>query len=160
LKTSFTAVAVMAMLAIAGCGSSDKKKSSSGSSGSNGALSYSDLDKQANTICKAATDKVAPLSSKFTGQAANDAPLYGQLLPVAKDRLAKLKALKPPAELKTTFDQYIALENGQITAAASVQSAAQSGDDAAYKQALLVLKKGGIKSDDVASKLGAVECTK
>jgi hypothetical protein len=160
LKTSFTAVAVMAMLAVAGCGSSDKKKSSSGSSGSNGALSYSDFGKQASAICKTANDKANALSSKFTGSAANDAPLFDTIVPAIQDGVAQFKKLKPPAELKAPYDEFIAVSDQQVTADQAAQTAAKSGDDAAYHQALLALKPLDAKSKAAASQLGAAECAK
>jgi hypothetical protein len=147
----------MAALAIAGCGGSDKKKSDSGS---NGALSYSQFGQKANAICKAANDKVNPLSSKFTGQAANDAPLYDTVIPTIKDGVAQFKKLQPPAELKASYDEFIAVSDQQITADEAAQTAAKSGDDAAYQQALSALKPLSAKSNAAASKLGAAECAK
>jgi hypothetical protein len=155
LKTFITAVALAAAFAVAGCG--DDKKSDSGS---NGALSYSEFDKQANAICKENNDKTKPLSSKFTGSAQNDAPLFDTAVPAIKDGVAKFKELKPPPELQSTFDEFTASADQQIAATATAQSAAKTGDDAAYQQALKELQKIGQEGDVLASKLGAVECTK
>lgn len=158
MKTFITAVAVAAALATAGCGGDDKKKSDSGSSDSNRALSYDEFGQKANAICTATNAKVKPLSEKFTGSAANDAPLFDTVLPAIKDGVAQFKKLKPPSELQAPFDEFISISDQQIAASATAQTSAQTGDDAVYQEALEELQGLDEQSDLAASKLGAAEC--
>lgn len=142
-------VAAIAALGVAGCGGSSNKS-----------LSYSDFGTKANDVCKSETVKIDAVSHKLTGKATTDAPVYDQLIPLLQAASDKFKALKPPDALKPDFDKFNANTGQQVTIAKEAQTAAKTGNDAAYRAVLLQLKPLGTENKLTGSKLGAADCAK
>jgi hypothetical protein len=145
------ALAAISALAIAGCG---------GGSSSNKTLSYGAVGTEANKICNEFNPQVKSISDKLTGDPAKDAPVWDELVAKLDEGQAKFKALKPPSQLKSDYDQLISLTDQQIALAKKAQAAAKAGDKAAYVQVLKDTKKSNLdsQSDIEASKLGAKDC--
>jgi hypothetical protein len=149
-KNRFIVVAAAcAAIGVAGCGGSSNK-----------ALSYSDFSKKANEICKTENVKIKATSAKLTGVPANDAPIWTTLVPQLQAASDKIAALKPPDQLKATFDEFNSINDQQIAGAKKAEAAAKAGDQATYIAAVKAGKPLGQQSDLAASKLGAIECTK
>ena len=149
-KNGLKVVAAVAALGVAGCGGGDSNKT----------LSYSDFSKQANEICKTENPKIKAVSTKLTGKATSDAPVYDELLPTLQDARDKFDDLKAPDELKPSFTTFLSLTDQLIAQAKEAQTTAKTGDDAAYVAVLKATQPIGKQADAAASKMGAVECTK
>jgi hypothetical protein len=144
-----TAALAVAAIAFAGCG---------GGGDSNKTLSYSEFGTKAGEVCTSANAGIKQISSKLTGDPANDAPLLGQLIPKLKDANDKFKALKPPDELKADFDKFNSITDEQISVTEKAKSLADSGDQAGYQAQIQQLQSLGSQSDIQASKIGAKAC--
>jgi hypothetical protein len=142
-------VAAVAALGVAGCGGSSNK-----------ALSYSDFGKKADAICAANSKEVAAVGAKLTGKAATDAPVYGQVIPKVESARAEFGKLKPPDQLKATFDSFLSITDQQIAGSKEAEAAAKTGNDAAYQAVLRKLQPLGQQSKVEGSKLGAPACAK
>ena len=143
------AVAV-ASVGLAACGGGDDE--------GNTQLSYADFGREANKVCRDATNKIKPISEQLTGEAQNDAPLIGQILDVQEPAVEEFKKLKPPDELQTDYDTFVAVSDQQVTAAKEAEAAAKSGDTAKYRAELEDLEPLDKESDVAASRLGAGGC--
>jgi hypothetical protein len=146
-KRLIAITAACASIAVAGCGGSSNK-----------ALSYSDFSKQADNICKTQNVKIKATSSKLTGDPATDVPVWGTLIPQLQAAGDKIKTLKPPDQLKATFDQFNSLTDQQIAAAKKSEAAAKAGNKAAYIATINAAKPLGQQSNLAGSKLGAADC--
>jgi hypothetical protein len=108
-------VSGVAVLVVAGCGSSNKT------------LSYSGLTDQANALCKAGNAEFAKIK---TPKAQADL--------IEKKYLPKFKDLNPPDALKPSVDKFISVTEAQIAAVrkgdnASLQKLSEESDAAASK---------------------------
>lgn len=147
--TALAAIAVLAL--VAGCG---------GGGDSNKKLSYSGFGKAADKVCKSQNSKIDPISQKLTGKAATDGPVYDELVPKLEDARDEFAALKPPAALKSDFDQVNTLIGQQVDLAKQAQTAAKGGDQAGYEQVIAQLRPLSAQTKEAESKLGAAECVK
>lgn len=148
IRKGLLAACASAALAFAGCGSSNK------------ALSYSEFGKKASEVCQKTSADIKPDSAKLTGKASKDAPLYDSFIPKLQAAADKLKALKPPEQLKPDADKFNALTTEQIDAAKQAQTAAKAGDQTGYDAALKSAQTASEEANTEASKLGATDCAK
>lgn len=95
-------VAVGAVALIAGCGGGG-----SGSTSNSSALSAGQFRTQADAICADANRELGALTEPSS--AGGVLPYLRAGLPIQASQLNKLRALQPPADLKATFDEAIAL---------------------------------------------------
>jgi hypothetical protein len=151
IRHGLKVVAAVAVLGVAGCGGDDD---------SNKTLSYSDFSNQANEICKDSNEKSAPLDSKFTGKATEDAALFDELIPQIEEARDEFAKLEPPEELKATFDGFLATTDQQIANAKKAQAAAKAGDQAGYVAIIKATQPLSEQSKVQGSQLGAAECAK
>ena len=147
-------VLAVLLVPLAGCGGDDKKESS------NKTLSYSEFGEAANKVCNDQDKEIDPISDRLTGEAANDGPIYDELVPKLEDAAAEFEALKPPDELQADFDRVNSLIDQQVAAAKEAQAAAQSGDQAAYEKVIAKLQPLSEQTKEAESKLGAADCVK
>jgi hypothetical protein len=148
-KNGLKVVAAVAALGVAGCGGSSNK-----------ALSYSDFGTKASEICKSENAKIKPVSAKLTGKASTDAPVYDELIPKLQAARDKIGGLKAPDQLKPSFTTFLSLTDQQIAKAKESQTAAKTGDDAAYIAVVKSIQPLSQQSNAAASKMGAAECAK
>ena len=104
------AVAVLA-LGIASCGGS-------------AALSRAELTKRANAICKHRTAKINAAQVRRKG---STTAFMAAALPIASKSLDELAALKPPASLKSKYDQFMTGERSQIGTVRRALAALRAG---------------------------------
>jgi hypothetical protein len=142
-------VAAVAALGVAGCGGSSNK-----------ALSYGDFSKKADAICAANQKDIAATGAKLTGRASTDAPAYDQVISKVQGARDQFGKLKPPDQLKPSFDSFLSTTDQQIAGAKEAQAAAKTGDDAAYQAVLRKLAPLSKQSKAEGSKLGAPACAK
>jgi hypothetical protein len=150
IRNGLKVVAAIAVLGMAGCGGDDSNKT----------LSYSDVGKEADAICKDVNTKTDAIGKKLTGKVANDAPLYSQLIPAVQDGRDRFADLKPPDELKANFDNFLSITDQQIANAKKAEAAAKAGDQAGYIAIIKATQPIQQQSNAEASKLGAAECAK
>jgi hypothetical protein len=150
IRNGLKVVAAVAALGVAGCGGG----------GSNKALSYSDFGKKADEICKSENAKIKPVSAKLTGKASTDAPVYDELIPKLQDARDTIGKLKAPDALKPSFTSFLSLTDQQIAKAKESQTAAKTGNDAAYIAVVKSIQPLGQQSNAAASKMGSAECAK
>ena len=146
------AVAAVASLAIAGCGGGDDE--------SNSGLSYSELGQEMDKICTEYEPKFDAEAEKIKGKAAQDAPVWDELVRLFEEGTGKFKALDPPSELQADFDNFISLSDQQLALTKEAQAAAKSGDQQEYASVAKEIQQSTLdeQSDEAASKLGAAEC--
>jgi hypothetical protein len=161
MKKILTAAAVVASMALVACGgSSDKKSTDTTAAGgaSNKAASYSDFSKQIDAICTKVNTQAKPQTDKLNGQVDNDASILAQAVPQFKAGLDEAKKLQPPAELKPTFDQFIAVSDEQLAAELTALTDAEAQNQDGYTTDIQQVNTLSQKSDELGSKLGAPGC--
>jgi hypothetical protein len=143
-------VAASAALVVAGCGGGDDNKS----------LSYSDYGKKLDEICSKQNPKIKPLGDKLTGDPANDAPVYDDIIPILEDTNSQLNDVgDPPDELKADADRLKADSAKQLDLAKQAQEQAKAGDKGAYIATVKQISATGKDADLASSKLGSKVCT-
>jgi hypothetical protein len=148
MRQGLKVVAAVAALGVAGCGGGSSNKT----------LSYSDFSKQANDICK--TTNAKSQGQKLTNDLKADAVTLGNLIPQVESAIGQFHKLKPPAELKADFDQFLSISDQQLANAKKAQAAAQAGDKTGFIAALKATAPLQPQSHALGSKLGAAECAK
>jgi hypothetical protein len=143
-------VAAVAALGVAGCGGGSSNK----------ALSYSDFSKKADAICASNQAEITATGAKLTGKASTDAPAFDQVIPKVQKARDEFGKLKPPDQLKATFDSFLSITDQQIAGTKEAQAAAKTGNDAAYQTVLRKLAPLAKQSKAEGSKLGAPACAK
>jgi hypothetical protein len=153
-KLHATAAALLAALALAGCGGGDDESS-------NTELSYSEFSKQANAICKEERAKTDATAAKLTGDAANDKAVWPQLLDELRSGFDRFERLNPPEELQADFDRFNAAHQESLTLAEEAAAIADQGsEEEEYAHALKRLQDAPDNAGPAGSKLGAAECAK
>jgi hypothetical protein len=162
MKKILTAAAVVASMALVACGGSSDKKNNDTTAASGGssnkAASYSDFSKQIDAICTKVNTQAKPQTDKLNGQVDNDATILSQAVPQFKAGLDEARKLQPPAELKPTFDQFIAVSDEQLAAELTALTDAEAQNQDGYTADLQQVNALSQKSDELGSKLGAAGC--
>jgi Flp pilus assembly protein TadD len=160
-KKISAAAMVAASLALVACGGSDSKKkddSTASSGASNKALSYSDFGTQADAICAKVNGETKAAAQGLTGQADSDSAILTEIVPKFKSGLDEFKKLTPPAELKSTFDEFVAVSDEQLAAELEALTFAEAGDQESYVAAIQKVQPLSQKSDELGSQLGSPAC--
>ena len=142
-----TALIVLAVAAVflAACGG-----------GGDNRLSKEDFQQQANAICKRYDAKIKALG---TPTSVADIPDFVEKgVPLIRQGLAELRALKPPAELEDDYNQMLDETEKAIPAARKLADAAAKQDAAAVQEALQEGNAADNASDRIATKLGLSDC--
>lgn len=147
-RNGLKAVVAVAALGVAGCGGGSSNKT----------LSYSDFSNKANDICKTANQQSAGV--KLTNDLQADATALSTQISHVESALTDFKKLKPPTELKSTFDQFLTISEQQVANAKKAEQAAKSGDKAGFIAVIKATVPLQAQSHALGSKLGAPECAK
>ncbi len=139
--------AVLAAALLAGCGSS-----------SSGTLSKAAYTKQADAICKKYNAKVKALKTPSGNDPQAIADFFAQGKKLAQQRLAELRALKPPDSLKADVDRAYGLEQQVIDRLDQVSAALTDRNQASYQKLTGELNKLSGEADAIAKKLGLPNC--
>jgi hypothetical protein len=162
----FVPLLVAALAAVAaGCGGGKS------SSGGGGRLSKSEFISQADAACGDANKKVPsppaelrsgtfdPTAEKGTDQQYKAFGDYlGKVVTIFRGEVKKLKPIKPPAELQSTWDKALSTLSKAIDEIDEASSAAKSGDRATVKDKLAESDKNGSAADKLARQLGLKVC--
>jgi hypothetical protein len=113
----FVSAAVIGVV-LAGCGGGGSKT-----------LSSADLAKQAGDICANANKDISAVKPPTNLQDANAAAAYfGKVVPIGQAAMDKLAALKPPADDKAAWNDYVAKQRAETNLLVSVFHKAQKKD--------------------------------
>ncbi|MFY9580751.1 MAG: hypothetical protein WAQ33_15670, partial [Gaiellaceae bacterium] len=142
------AFAIVVLVLLAGCGGG----------GGSSRLSKSEFDAKANAIC----DKYqAMINAVGQPQSVTDVPGYiDKVLPLLREGTSKLDALKPPADLQSTFDEWRQIQRDQVDEAVALKKAADKGDAAEVSRIANEASAKNKRSNELASQLGAKTCAK
>lgn len=155
-KISLLMTTGLLALFAAGCGDDEESGDNAGSA----ARGYAETGQAVSDICRRANAEINPISAKANGKADNDAPLLEQVVEANEKYIAEVKEITPDPKLQDSFDGFVsALEQAQSEADEAL-SAAQSGDQSAYDEALEELSGMEDASKPFARALGASECNK
>lgn len=163
-------VLLLAALALGACGSSDDSsdkgpggssdKPASGSpdtpGGSTGELSKAQLIAQADTICRAASNKIKALA---TPKSRSEVQAYTKDAAAATaDGVGKLEGLSPPAAIKPDYEAFLDIARNLTKQAAKAADATSSRDAAKLAATLQDVIKQGATTRRLAQKIGFKDC--
>jgi hypothetical protein len=119
-------------------------------------LSQEDFRQQANAICAKYDEKIKALG---TPASSTEIPDYvGRILPLLRQALAELRALKPPADLEDDYDGMLDETAKTIPAAQSLAVAAKKGNAAGVQDALAATRAAYQASNRLATDLELDKC--
>ena len=138
-------LALFLALLAAGCGG-----------GGGDRLSQEDFRQQANAICEKYDKKIQDLGSP---QSPADIPAFVEKgIPLIRQGVAELRALKPPAEVQEDYDRMLDETEKAIPAAQKIADAAKKNDAAAVQEAIKEGQQSDDASDALATKLKLDRC--
>ncbi|HEX9415920.1 MAG TPA: hypothetical protein VF895_04365 [Gaiellaceae bacterium] len=144
-----SACALLALVGLvaAGCGGGGKKGS---------ALSKDDYVAALNKIC---TNANSQLSSLGLSNTIDSFKTDGdQVVKIGEDTVDKIKALSPPDEVKAAAQEFTEATEHAVSDLKDATSAAKSGDQSKFTQALTHAQSDSAKGDAAASEMGADGC--
>ena len=141
--TAFLVTALVATSAACGGGGGDR-------------LSQEDFQKQANAICEKYNAKLEALESPSSPEEVGG--FVDQVVPLLRQGISELRALKPPAEAEDEYDRMLDETEKAVPAAQKLADAAEKNDAAALQDALAAARKADEASDEIATKLGLTGC--
>ena len=119
-------------------------------------LSQEDFRQQANAICEKYDKKIQDLGSP---QSPADIPAFVEKgIPLIRQGVAELRALKPPAEVQEDYDRMLDETEKAIPAAQKIADAAKKNDAAAVQEAIKEGQQSDDTSDALATKLKLDRC--
>jgi hypothetical protein len=119
-------------------------------------LSQEEFRQQANAICAKYDEKIKALGSPASPAEIPDFVRRG--VPLLRQGVTELRALKPPAELQDDYDRMLDETAKAIPAAQSLADAAEKGDAAAVESAIAAAQMANKASDQLATDLGLDKC--
>jgi hypothetical protein len=143
-RLTFFALVLAAAATTSACGGGDDR------------LSQDDFRQQANAICAKYDTKITALGSPTSPAEIPDFVRHG--IPLLRQGIAELRALKPPAELQADYDRMLDETAKAIPAAQSLAAAAEKSDAAAVQEAIAAGQKANDASDQLATDLGLDKC--
>ena len=121
-----------------------------------GRPSEEEFRQQANAICEKYDKKIQALGSP---QSPADIPAYVQKgIPLLRQGIAELRALKPPAEVEDDYNRMLDETAKAIPAAEELADAAEKNDAAAVQDAIKEGQQADDASDELATKLKLDRC--
>jgi hypothetical protein len=119
-------------------------------------LSQDEFRQQANAICAKYDEKIKALGSPSSPSEVPDFVRQG--IPLLRQGIAELRALKPPTELDADYNRMLDETAKAIPAAQSLADAAEKGDAAAVEEAIAAGQKANDASDRLATNLELDKC--
>ena len=146
VRTRLTALFVAALVATtAACGG-----------GGDDRLSQEEFQEQANAICGKYEQKLKDLGSPSSPADIPDFVRNG--VPLLRQGLAELRALKPPADVQEDYDRMLDETAKAIPAAEDLAAAVDKTDVAGVQKASKALQQASDASDKIALELGLDRC--
>lgn len=145
MRARLTTFLAVALLATAACGGSGDDR-----------LSQEEFQKQANAICQKYNAKIEALKSPSSPSEVSG--YVDQVVPLLRQGVSELRALKPPAEAEDDYDRMLDETEKAVPAAQQLGDAAEKNDAAALQKALSDVREADQASNEIAAKLGLSEC--
>jgi hypothetical protein len=147
LRAGLTSATIAFVLALgAGCGGG----------GSEDRLTAADFRQQANAICEKYNEKIQAIGNPSTPEEIPEFVNKG--IPVIRQGIAELRALRPPAELEDDYDRMLDETEKAIPAAQKLAKAAKNRDAAAAQEAIAEGNEADSASDKLATSLKLDRC--
>ena len=143
-RLTFIALVLAASATVSACGGGDDR------------LSQDEFRQQANSICAKTNAKIEALGNPTSVADVPDFVSRG--IPLLRQGIAELRALKPPADLEVTYDRMLDETAKTIPAAQSLADAAEKGDAAAVQKAEAQAQAASDSSNRLATDLGLDQC--
>jgi hypothetical protein len=121
-------------------------------------LSKSEVAAKANAICAKYTRKIdaVPPPRKI-----DDVPAYVELVkPYLERGVDELATVKPPTELRDTYDRWMSTQREALTETDELRHAAQGNDLAGVNHVIRALRDRNRRGNALAANLGADVCAK
>jgi hypothetical protein len=158
-RLGLLALAAAAALAIAGCGGDDETTDTSGTSGATGAsgapLTQEEFVSQGNAICGDVNDQLSAMQAP-TNDLDSVAQFASDGLAIIEPALAEFQGMTPPADLQSTWDEYLSRADQQVELTKQLQTAAEAGDAQKVNSLLAQIQK--LDNDDLDRELGLDVC--
>jgi hypothetical protein len=126
-----------------------------GGGGGGDRLSKEEYIAQADAICKEANQKIDALGEPTLE---NFDQYIADAEKIARDQLAKLRSLSPPAEDETTLSHAYDLIEQQIDLALEGSEALKNQDQTKFQQVSSEIDKLNAEADQIAQDYGLQEC--
>jgi len=143
VRAPLAAILVTVVVAAAGCGGDDR-------------LSQDEFRTQANAVCEKYNAKIAALGSPSSPEEVSG--YVDQVVPLLRQGVSELRALKPPAEAEEDYDRMLDVTEQAIPAAQQLGDAVEKNDAGAIQDALDAAEQSDRDSDKIARKLGLTGC--
>jgi hypothetical protein len=158
-RLALLALAAATALAVAGCGGDDDTTDTSGTSGATGAsgapLTQDEFVSQGNAVCSDVNDQLNAMQAP-----SNDLDSIAQFasdgLAIIEPALAEFQGMTPPADLQSTWDEYLSNAEDQVELTKQLQTAAEAGDAQEVNSLLPQIQK--LDSDALDRELGLDVC--
>lgn len=142
------AAALLAAVA-AGCGSGD----------GDDRLDAAELVSRGDALCRSGQQRFAGLQKTEPATAKEAARQTGELVGVARAELDALRALRPPDELRSAYDSYLAARAAALELLEKGRDAAADRDVARYTKAQAELAAGAAERRRLARAVGFEVCS-
>jgi hypothetical protein len=140
----FVALVLAAAATASACGGGDDR------------LSQDEFRQQANAICAKYDEQITALGSPASPAEIPEFVRRG--VPILRQGIAELRALKPPADLEDDFNRMLDETAKTIPAAQSLADAAERGDAAAVQKAEAQAQAASDSSNRLATDLELDKC--
>jgi hypothetical protein len=135
---------ILAALALGGCAGGDDGPTRAGWAG------------EANDVCRTYERRIEALGSPTTADEAET--FIRRALPLAREELAKLRAIDRPAGDDARIEQMLGAVDDGIGALDDVLRAREAGDEAAAADATARGRQAADRANGIARRLGATVC--
>jgi hypothetical protein len=142
-------LAALAALVLAAC---------SGGDGGDGRLSREEYVRRADAICLEYDGRLAALGD--AGSIGEVAELADEALPIAREGVAELRALRPPAELEREVSRWLDRNEESVANIEALAEAARSGDVTRVQVAARTAARNEREADALAKRLGLRDCAR
>ena len=119
-------------------------------------LTKEEYVEQADAICTRFEERLDKLGDPRTIAELGD--VAEQALPIAREGVAELRALKPPEELRATVRSWLRLNDANVRRIEALGRAARAGDEDRVQEIARAAAAAEGRADALAKKLGLVAC--
>ncbi|MDX6652588.1 MAG: hypothetical protein QOJ38_1369 [Solirubrobacterales bacterium] len=148
LSRAGTAAALTVALAVLGCG------------GGGSAESRAAFVKQADTVCADGKQQFQKAQATPPESARQAEQQTAKLVALTQAELKRLRALKPPGELRADYDAYLKARQDAVAVLLKGQLAAKRNDPQGYASAKDEIARGQADRSNLARKVGLNVCSK
>lgn len=126
-----------------------------GGCGEDEGLTQAETGEEIGLICKEVTAKGQGLN----GDPRNDAPILGGFVDAYEQAIGRFRELDVHEDLADERDAFVDLGERQLSVMREAQTLAESGDADDYRAKVGEVEAFNAENNDIATRLGAAECT-